>query len=100
MQSRTCEIMRFCQTDWYRDRLSDQLSKAPAWYGVKAFRTLTTEDRRLAGAVAHTAIGKTGKQILDDTFSVVLPFVSARTCTMIRDTYRASAVTDRNTAAG
>ncbi|RSH82154.1 hypothetical protein EHS25_006087 [Saitozyma podzolica] len=53
---------------------SVQSRTSPAWYGVKAFRTLSTEDRRLAGAVAHTAIGKTGKQILDDTFSVVLPF--------------------------
>ncbi|GFZ48315.1 hypothetical protein JCM24511_06063 [Saitozyma sp. JCM 24511] len=57
----------FGSNDYLRER-------SPAWYGVKAFRTLSAEDRRLPGAVEHTAIGKTGKQILDDTFSVVLPF--------------------------
>jgi hypothetical protein len=38
--------------------------------------------------VEHTAIGKTGKQILDDTFSVVLPFVSTERIVAKHDVLR------------
>lgn len=48
---------------------------APAWYGVKAFRVLTAADRALPRAAEHIAIGKTGKDILDDTFTVLLALV-------------------------
>ncbi len=32
-------------------------------------------DMQIPRAAQHAAIGKSGKQILDQTFSVVLPFV-------------------------
>ena len=38
--------------------------------------------------MGHTAIGKTGKQILDDTFSVVLPFVSTKRIVLKHDVLR------------
>lgn len=61
---------------------------APAWYGVKAFRILTAADRALPRVAEHIATGKTGKQILDDTFTVILPLVRKSDAVIAADVSR------------
>ena len=45
---------------------------APAWYGVKAFRLFSSADQAIAGMASHKRLGKSGRTIVDNTFSLVL----------------------------
>lgn len=45
---------------------------SPAWYGVKAFRLFSSADQAIAGMASHKRLGKSGRSIVDNTFSLVL----------------------------